>query len=526
MEGDAVLSSSHSLHQEAERAQRQLDRGTEPAGLLFSQVHWRIANDTHWDDKFYTTIATVPSSEGRTEMGRVKKSISNKPELRLLRAGPGDDDWLASFKGDDSLALLCPKTGLWVFDVQNARHAFTSHMNEHYGSLRNEDFLAYVVPLPTLAHTTWVGPPNSQRKDARGGKLKIRPDIDGPRLIAHGLARADQRMMAADRRWTDIDLPHRLIFHCFKAHRPDFEALFASTDVRVWAIEDQVPAPAANLTYAPMTESALPSTVHHVMTTSRDLQQPNRPKREYVNAKNMWSYYSIWRYGGYHMDTGVFPASTMSDSRTKKPRSHPNPRVGMPEPTDFGIVNERGGRKVMRLQLERWVDHKQFGAVAFGTDAMSMFPTPSGKVGDNKGSSPASLVVRAREDGQYCDFYGDVWLMRSNRGGRTALEATMYFAQFWFFMQSLRGDEPQGAGITFNSMPDASEDKYRGASRVVVVAAALSALAPESFSELWKQGSLKDLVGDRAIPAAKPDDRGGVTVPELGLDKTFFGSHR
>jgi hypothetical protein len=91
-------------------------------------------------------------------------------------------------------------------------------------------------------------------------------------------------------------------------------------------------------------------------------------------------------------------------------------------------------------------------------------------------------------------------------------------------MQSLRGDKPS-TGITFNAMQDPSEAIYGYASRAVVVAAALSALAPSTLGELWKQDSLTNLVGSRAVLATKPK-RGGLTVPDLGLDKTFFGSHR
>ncbi|WP_437762124.1 hypothetical protein WMF27_01055 [Sorangium sp. So ce281] len=190
--------------------------------------------------------------------------------------------------------------------------------------------------------------------------------------------------------------------------------------------------------------------------------------RDVVNAKNVWSFFLLYTWGGYHFDTGIKADDKKSPSLVKydtfkAPRS--------PQDEQVSVAHHK-------------IQGKQFTF------------TCGGIVGEGAyffGSENRSNAIHAPRF--------DVWALYSPRHDHRAFAALSWYYRAWKYLRSKKlGDEA-----------------YRQAFRSAVVNAVYTALVHDAKGFCsnaipkecwWKWGENND------------------TVPELGVLKVFHGSHR
>lgn len=448
---------------------------------------------------------------GKEWLLALKKAVSSEDELRLLRLE--EDSWLATYKAAQELYLLCPHSGLWNLGGSEAKTNFYEHMERYYSTKAGTRCSLFVVPKPTLVHVTWVGPPSTSTKLIRNKTIELRPDIDGPRLMDRALTASDRQTMNARR--AEPFRPHRVIFHCLAEFKKRFQDLLEDTHIRVWAIEDQVNAEGAEVGW---TKDRLPETVALIVAKSIELQAKREVKRDAVNVKNVWSLYTMWRYGGYHLDSGIIPTRTESSPGTKAPVLSSGTTVSLPAPTEFQMPNQLGpgGQGMAKLQLAFYPKGGPGNIIAndvvlvrllLGTDVLA--PEEVGQ-----------LLVLADMSKQSSNYNGDVWMVRSNRGNPRAFKALQVYAQLWFRADRLRLSKSK----YFGDLYDPDELHYQGVCRFLVTAAYLTGVGPQDDREFWVEGNLGRMMDGHQL-AYTLSDSGGARVESLDVDKVFFMSH-
>src|SRR4051794_3561708 len=279
----------------------------DPETLLQSKEYWWIESPA-WSDKYLGLSAApgVPGEGGAQSWKDLKKPAAGVA-LRLIRIGTdADAETLAAYCGPTDVYLFDPRTGLWQAGSRDAKQWFSDHMNRNYSKVSAVRFRSYVIARPVPVRFTWFGPPSSRKKVIDG--TDMRADIGGPVRLA-----AAQGAGAA---------PLDIKFCCLSEHTAAFRNDLPAS-VKVEAIEDEFgSAGRAVLMYRPDLDD-LKLTTQYIIRTSLERQKaaeaedPEANKRHVVNAKNVWSLYCMWKYGGYHLDTGVIPVQDTTPTMTE-----------------------------------------------------------------------------------------------------------------------------------------------------------------------------------------------------------------
>lgn len=552
MEREPVTTTKPGWSSETRRAAARLAATNDqhPPALLDSLRHFSITfgERTKKDPYAFVFLSAIARPEKRTgeeTLTDLRRSISDEEELRLLRFAqktaksdqeptepdqeptepdleptepdlePAKHYWLATYRSSAGLHLLCPASGLWNLGLAEAQNNLRRHMVKHYHDKPSTHCDCFIVPMPTLVHTTWIGPPNPERKTVGGRQLELRADIDGPQLMAEAAAMSDRASQAEG--WTKKSRPHRVIFHCLQEQKKEFDTEFEGTEVRVWAIEDQVTLTTTE-DQVGWSKDKMPDTVGRIIGESIRLQKGAATRRDAVNAKNVWSMYTIWRYGGYHMDTGVYPSGAEGGA-ARAPKLPDRSQVKLPEPDVFAAPYTGRDNRVMKLRIR---DFPKGGPSSIAVmedhpalaEALSPPGTPPGQFIPK---SLGDLAVDARKTSQYIKWGGDIWLVRSQQNNAGLLTALQVYAELWFKIQRIR------ATGFWGETADPKEVIYQMACRFVVMSAFANALVPRDTNQFWQSGSLEKIFEGHKIPM-DPKPGGGI-LQDLAVEKAFFKSH-
>ncbi len=208
--------------------------------------------------------------------------------LRLLQIQRAGTEYLASATSSDtpgSWFLFDPKTGLWQVG-DNDVDDFCNHMEANYKGADGMELRAWVAPIPVKLHTTWIGSPASDNKDILcaselGGNAKYSADIRP-----------------------------QLRFCCLRQFGAEFKNKLNS-DVELVFLEDALPALDALANGG--TPLAQPDFNNLEASTATILWEftkyfrtkKGEDKRFLAFAKDIWSLYCLYKFGGYHFDAGV-----------------------------------------------------------------------------------------------------------------------------------------------------------------------------------------------------------------------------
>ena len=466
----------------------------QPTAQVGAGDFWWV-DSPRWEDKFYGLLADRPTSDetGKDAWRDVRTPVPGSTARLVELAGDGTDtELLGAFGTPTTLRLFDPRTGLWELTPTGARADFAAFMTEHYPGAATARFRAYLVPVRTLVHTTYLGPPATNTAPWHG--VATRPDVDGARQLHTALQGAGA---------AGVDVR----FHCLRRHRTAFRALLpAAVDVR--AVEDEFPGPRPHsiLLSAPDLQDLHGTTDYIVRTSVRRQEAAERTaqrtgtratKRHIVNAKNVWSLYCLWRFGGYHLDSGVLPT--------------PGAVVRFPQPDDFGIAfldrsgahlaNQvgMGGIYVMKARIDE--RPSPFDAV-LKSDVENvyrlLFPIPP--------LQPGPLAATVRRGADRVNLRGgevDVWLMRSPAQHPVVRRALEAYLRLWFIVDGRRDQFADNA--------------YASASRSTVISSVLTGMAPADDRAFWAG---TDFVARHHVVSRDQ------VVAELGVEKFGFGSHR
>jgi hypothetical protein len=205
------------------------------------------------------------------------------------------------------------------------------------------------------------------------------------------------------------------------------------------------------------------------------------PYRKLAFAKDLWSLYCLWRFGGYHIDCGCFP-----DQRS--------PQINLPEPTEFGVV---------ALTPEGTFAGAHHASVRFPRNPMCSTLSVS-EASPLRGLALQGLVS-ARGDGRSpLTRTLDVWLLRSTAGHPAAKKALEFYILGWFAIRNAN------LGIELTSQ----------ALRELVVSAVCTGVTHGGRGDgCSERNNWKTYMID-AVSVADP------YVPSIGVRKIGFQSHR
>ncbi len=202
--------------------------------------------------------------------------------------------------------------------------------------------------------------------------------------------------------------------------------------------------------------------VRHIITHST---RRNATVREIVNAKNIWSLYVMYRLGGYAMDTGVGPQNT---------------RVNLQSFDSFKAPREQG-----------------------------TFYTFTNFSSRNCAVTPPVAHHLDVETGYITGPRMDVWTLYAPARDPILLYGLEWYLRYWYELEKIRKTKP--------------EQEYKDLCRDGIISTIMTAIC---------FGDNRRIHGDR-VPVRietqntwdailEGDDAG---IPEIGIAKTYFGSH-
>ncbi len=314
---------------------------------------------------------------------------------------------------------------------------------------------------------TWFGPPQQMNKTVEGVGA-ARPDLFG-------------LLRTAKARFPGGRPPPNFTLCCLKKFEAEFRSQLPDY-ISTLALEDAFPATShlqsiiltkPDLTNLDLSVDCILRTIIGVRGTGYANSALPYPMLAF--AKDLWSLYTVWKRGGYHIDAGCFPDAKYGGT------------VNLPEPTRFGVPVVSGEGKVpLHAKVPFPGGGKPFCATLAG-----------GWAGMNGAVANMTMgVTVSPQKSSHMNRQVDVWLLRAPRGDAAAETALRFYIQGWFAMRDS------------NSL---IAESYR---QLVVsaVATGITHAGPSGCSSPsgWKDHLIEANGGD---------------VPSLGLRKVGFQSH-
>ncbi|CAM4172460.1 hypothetical protein G4177_11265 [Corallococcus sp. ZKHCc1 1396] len=214
--------------------------------------------------------------------------------------------------------------------------------------------------------------------------------------------------------------------------------------------------------------------VKHIIETSMGASANSATRiREIVNAKNIWSLYTMYKVGGYAMDTGVGPG------------------VG-------GAVSLR--------------DYTTFKVPAAGPGhiedaiAIAHAKAPHKYLSDRCSAMTAGVAGHFEVHRDQPAPHVDVWTLFSPAGHAKVTRALEWYCRFWYSLEEVK------------KKPNSTEE-YKDLCRHGIISAVMTAITHDD------NGRCLDGVDRNCLwPAELTGADAG--VPELKTRKTYYGSHR
>lgn len=215
--------------------------------------------------------------------------------------------------------------------------------------------------------------------------------------------------------------------------------------------------------------------VKHIVETSIGAAANSATRiREIVNAKNVWSLYTMYKLGGYAMDTGVGPGIGGA--------------VNLRSYTTMKVPAAGPGRVVDAVAIA----HANAPHKYLSDRCSAMTAGVAGHFGDVFRDKPAPHV--------------DVWTLFSPAGHARVTRALEWYIRFWYSLEEVK------------KKPGATEE-YKDLCRHGIISAVMTAITHDD------QGRCLDGVDMNSVwPAELTGADAG--VPELKTRKTYYGSHR
>jgi len=308
-------------------------------------------------------------------------------------------------------------------------------------------------------HYTWVGPPDmSEQKRDIAGPIKLR------RKLSNG--------------WTTT---YQMYFWCLDEHVDAFQRKFAAqgvSDITVRGMQSFLESCKGTLYriwyWYGARETDLVSRVEPIIAAAASR---NSSVRERVNAKNVWSFFVLYTWGGYHFDTGIEP--------------DPERTLNLEYFKSFKVpaTKEAGGLGPFHA--------KQTG-VAGLNGLCSAMP------GISKTLDCFSLDADINRLGEVEHI--DVWALYSERYDGQAARALHWYCCIWNKLEELRKSDGNNS------------DNYKAACRSAIIDALYTTLLHDSQGKC-----LEEIPPTNCWDAGAKIDDG--KLRELGLLKKYYGSH-
>ena len=296
-------------------------------------------------------------------------------------------------------------------------------------------------------HYTWAGP---LREDDR--------DITGPLRIDKELGKIF------------LTYSYQLYFWCLDEYCEDFRRKFMRKGIKNFTIRgiQSFLRTCTTTTYVwwywyGKKEIDIVSKISAIVAEStRD-----RTSRTFMNIKNVWSFFLLYTWGGYHFDTGIVPHS----SRKLNLLYYKNFKAPADLSREIITFENRLGRR------------NEFGI----SSLLFNMGLPPSWFGDG--------------DGEETKIYQpDVWAMYSPRYSHQSWHALAAYCLLWEKLQAER-----------------QEDHYDSLCREIVISALCNGLMHDKKGRLLKQ-----------VPRNLFFDAGALgdgTIDEIGIKKNYYGMH-
>ncbi len=265
--------------------------------------------------------------------------------------------------------------------------------------------------------TTWFGDPAREPMeiDTQQDDPPLFPDVEGIRRIATAARAANTRFH----------------FCCMAKSANKYKAAFQN-NIDIVVIEDQFET-TKDLKYLPRQVKPSPNLSADVDYIIRNTIG-YRGNKKWQNGhlaflKDLWSLFCVWKFGGYHLDSGCFPNS---------------PQVVFPECSTLGVMGSvedwHGGKKISYYDVQA-----PFGKfpVTIMDSSASYLKNNLGLTFLKRGLSPLTTAI-------------DCWAVRGSAGEKLTEVALQTYVNLWFATQA--------KGF-------ASESIYRGAQRHTIITA-------------------------------------------------------
>lgn len=321
-------------------------------------------------------------------------------------------------------------------------------------------------------HFTWVGPPRYNREKKN--------DVIGPNSLASAKFRMDP-----------AGPPPDIYFHCLRKHQNAYTNYFSRRrQITVCAIEDVLEEYTQfearkinqNIVVNPNNVS-IDQAVHYIFTTSTRV---GCSVREIVNAKNLWSFYLLYKKGGMTMDTGI----------VKDPRAA---NVKLKNWDTFKVPARKGNTASVFRDVQLRVQPYFAGVCSTVYRGIGSLILDLG-LQDIRSSSGKAAKVR----------HPDVWTMYSPAGHKAAKKALEWYIRVWFVLERVRKEYGN------------DHDIYKDTCRTAVISAVLTGMT-HSKTRLSRHGCNGNSYGRHCWDAILTGKASG--IPELGIKKHYFRSH-
>lgn len=286
-----------------------------------------------------------------------------------------------------------------------------------------------------------------------------------------------------------------------------FRQDLALHEVDVVSVESQFQAPVRQNMNAPDPNNRA-ATVQYIMDKSM-----GGTTRERVNAKNLWSLWSVYRHGGYHLDTGVVRNQRMA-IRVPPPQvfclpdvtfrfDDTTPAEPAPKPSFFNkrvkksslkITTVRGGAGTVNYA------HANVNNLIGAGPVCSTMTGLDGKLGTHVLNGHVGPLRPTTFNANI-----DVWMLGSPAGDPVVERALDWYMAVWFYLERAKGGALNG---------DAAG--YKEACRGAIISAVATAIAHAGL----RQCNTAQQAGRHLIRTRDAE------VADFNLKKHGFQSHR
>lgn len=246
---------------------------------------------------------------------------------------------------------------------------------------------------------TWLGPPQEANKEITGVPGMHRPDLFG--ILRTGRStfknnpppRFTLCVLKKFKAQFDRELPDYI-------HTLAVDESFASSKYASILMEEP------NLDDLEMSVDYIMREIVKVRGTGYDSKQ--LPYKNLAFVKDLWSLYSVWKYGGYHLDSGIFP--------------WPNEAiVDFPEPQGFNVPT---------IDFVDCRPPARHCVIQFASGKSMCVTMRYSESNLEKYVLPGRVVVTSTQS--HLESLLDVWMIRSPAGDPSARRALEVYVRGWF----------------------------------------------------------------------------------------------